>query len=430
MGIVDAAVAGRAGALPLAAVGLGNGLTLLFSVVGLGVMQGLEPLIAQAVGANNLVAARRLYSQGLLLALAVGVALTVPFLFVPLLLVPLGIEPALAREAGRYFLLRLPGQPAFFAYLAARAYLQARSQARPIFLATLVANVANLGLDVLLVFGGASLPRVLGPLRSVPALGASGTAISTTVCTLLQFALLALFVRGDRVERVPSKFYLDLVALKKALGVGWPIGMHLALEVGIFTLVGFLAARLGEVAVAAHQLAISLASFTFTFALGLGQAGSVRVAWAVGARDQAGSRRCGLAALGSGAIFMAFTALLFLLFPGKLASLMTTDPSVLYAARPLLLVAAAFQVFDGLQAVGAGVLRGLGETRFTLIANFVGHWLVAFPAALIFGFGMGLGVAGLWWGLALGLSTVAILLVARFLRASSRNVVPLLDSCS
>jgi MATE family multidrug resistance protein len=428
MGIVDAAVAGRASALSLAAVGLGNALHIVLAIFGLGIMQGLDPLIAQAFGAGDAPRARHLYRQGLWLAALAGVALSLPFVPLPALLVPLGVEPALAREAGRYFLWRMPGLPAFFAYLAARAYLQGLGTGRPMLIATVIANALNVPLDVWLVFGGAALPAWAGPLRAVPALGASGAAIATAFCTFVQLGVLVAAIRlRDRAARAlpaPSR-RPDPAALRAALHVGWPIGLHLGAEVGIFALVGFLAARLGEIPMAAHQLALSLASLTFTFAVGFGQAGSVRVGWAVGAGDRLGARRAGLAALAAGATFMGGSGLVFLLFPGALARAMTGDAALVAAAEPLLLVAAVFQVFDGLQGVGAGVLRGAGETRFTLAANLVGHWLLAFPAALLLGFGAGLGVVGLWWAFVLGLGTVGVLLVARFLSVSSRPIAPL-----
>jgi len=425
MGIVDAAVVGRAGAGALAAVGLGTTFAMTLAVTGMGVMQGLDPLISQAIGEGDRPRARRLLWQGLWLALLVGAALTLPFVFIPRWLVPLGIEPGLAAEAGRYFLWRLPGLPAFFAFLAARAYLQSLGSGRPMLVATIVANVVNLPLDVLLVFGGAALPAAFGPLRLVPALGAAGAAIATSLCTALQLVVLVAAIRAtDRAAPRPSR-RPDPRALRAAFAVGWPVGLHLGAEVGIFALVGFLAGRLGELPMAAHQLAISVASFTFTFAVGFGQAGSVRVGWAVGARDREAARRSGLAAFASGLLFMSGAAIVFLLFPGAVARLFSNDPAVIELAASLLAVAAVFQLFDGLQGVGAGVLRGAGETHFTLVANLVGHWLLGFPATLLLGFGLGMGVIGLWWGFVLGLGTVGILLLVRFLSVSSRPIVPL-----
>jgi MATE family multidrug resistance protein len=176
---------------------------------------------------------------------------------------------------------------------------------------------------------------------------------------------------------------------------------------------------------AAHQIAIAWASLTFTVAVGVGNAGSVRVGWAVGAGDGAGVRRAGLAAFGVGAAVMALPALGFLLAPGALSRAMTDDPAVVAQAAPLLVVAAVFQLSDGIQGVGAGVLRGAGDTRFTFAANLVGHWLVGLPVALWLGPWRGGGVTGLWWGLCAGLTAVAVALLGRFAVVSSRPIAPL-----
>jgi MATE family multidrug resistance protein len=181
----------------------------------------------------------------------------------------------------------------------------------------------------------------------------------------------------------------------------------------------------GRTPLAAHQIALTLSSVTFTFAMGIGNAGSVRVGLAVGARDTPGARRAGLLAFGVGAAFMGCMALLFLLFPRQLVALMTNVPEIAATAVPLLAVAAVFQISDGVQGVGAGVLRGAGDSRFTFTANVLGHYLLGLPLSLWLGFGLGLGVVGIWWGLCLGLTAVALALVWRFLRLSRREIVPL-----
>jgi MATE family multidrug resistance protein len=257
-------------------------------------------------------------------------------------------------------------------------------------------------------------------------MGAAGAAIATSLVSALQLALLAAVIRavplpgGRRPPRRP-----DARELRAAVRVGVPIGLHMGAEVGVFALVGLLAARLGAIPLAAHQLAISVASLSFMVAVGFGNAGSVRVGWAVGAGDRAGARRAGLAAFGAGGAFMTLTALVFFLFPSAIARAMSDDPAVIAAAVPLLRVAAVFQISDGIQGVGAGVLRGAGETRFTFLANLAGHWALGLPVALALGFAAGVGVTGLWWGFVLGLSAVAAALFARFLRISAREIAPL-----
>ena len=172
-------------------------------------------------------------------------------------------------------------------------------------------------------------------------------------------------------------------------------------------------------------MALSLASFTFCFALGIGQAGSVRVGWNVGARDTPAARRSGLSAFAGGALVMSVAALSFWLIPAQLARLLSDQQEVIDAAVPLLWVCAFFQISDGIQGVGAGVLRGAGDTRFPFLANLVGHYAIGMPVAIVLAFWFGMGVIGLWWGLCAGLTAVAIALLTRFLRLSSREIVPL-----
>lgn len=424
MGLVDAAVVGRAGAVPLAGVGLGALLFFAVSVLGMGTMMGLDPLVAQALGAGDARRARHFLWQGAWLALAIGTFLAVPLGFLPLLLEPLGIAPDVAAQASGYVLARLPGLPAFLFFFAARAYLQGVNAPRAVLLSAVLANVANLLLDFWLVFGGSSLPAWTGPMRLVPPLGAVGSSIATTACTWLQAGFLA-WAAG----RVPVEGWFErrpvASEMRLAARVGLPIGLHMGAEVGVFALVGLMAGRLGAVAMAAHQVALAVASFSFNAAVGIGNAGSVRVGWAVGSRDTPAARRSGLVAFGAGAAFMSAWGLAFVVFPSAFARLMSDDPGVVAVATPLFRVAGIFQVSDGIQAIGAGVLRGAGDTRFTLWANLIGHWALGMPAALALGLLLGWGVTGLWWGLLIGLSAVAVALFLRFLRVSSREIVPI-----
>lgn len=409
MGLVDTAVVGRLGAGPLGAVGLANGLFFALAVMGLGAMLGLDPLFAQALGARDDARARELIWQGLWLSALVTLALALPIAALPFLLEPSGIAPDVAHDARLFLWLRLPGLWPMLAFAALRSYLQARERLRALIVATVVANVANLCLDLVLVFGK------LG----VPALGAPGSGLATSICSLLQFVILAFAVRPGR-RQAPRT-----ADLRKALAVGIPVGLQMGAEVGVFALVGLLAGRLGAESLAAHQVAISLASFTFCAAVGVGMAGTVRVGWAVGARDTPAARRSGLTAFAGGAGIMSLSALCFWLAPGALARMLSDQPAVISASVPLLGVCAVFQLSDGIQGVGAGVLRGAGDTRFPFLANLIGHYFIGLPVAIALGLWLGHGVIGLWWGLCAGLTAVAIALLTRFVRISSREITPL-----
>jgi multidrug resistance protein, MATE family len=426
MGLVDTLVVGRAGTSALAAVGLANALFFAVAGLGIGVMMGLDPLISQAFGARNHSRARALLWQGAWMALFTGLVLGGVTLLVPEVLPFFGYEKAQLAETRAYLYWRSPSLVTMLTFLMVRSYLQSTGSTRPLVVATVAANLFNLGADIVFVFGGGVLPEGFGPLRSIPAMGAAGAALATLLCTILQLAIVLMAVRaalpleGARPVRRPV--WADL---KQVTRVGLPIGLHLAAEIGVFALAGILAFKLGEASMGAHQIALSFASLSFTIAVGIGNAGSVRVGWAVGARNTPQARMSGFVALAGGGGFMALSALVFALFPQQLSRLAGASADVVPLVIPLMMVTAVFQVFDGLQGVGAGVLRGAGETRFTFVANMVGHYAIGLPLSLVLGFGLKLGILGIWWGLCAGLVSVALALLWRFHRLSAGTLRPL-----
>jgi MATE family multidrug resistance protein len=427
MSAVDTAVVGRTGAVQLAGVGLGNGLYFAIAFFGIGLMMGADPLISQAVGAGDTVRARRLYWQASYTALAASLVLTLPILLSMWLLRPLGIPDEVARTTSSFMAWRIPGLAPILLFYACRSYLQAVGRERWLLYATLAANVVNFLGDLLFVFGGQGLPAWTGPLRRLPAMGAAGSALVTSATTLLEFAVLAVVVTRVPLPKGTARGLHRVLPsdVRHIIRVGTPIGLHFCAEVGLFALAAFLAGRFGAASLAAHQVALCYGSLTFTFATGLGNAGSVRVGYAVGARDTPLARRAGFLAFALGAGFMGAMAVGFLLFPRALVAVMTDSAEVARLAIPLLGITALFQVSDGIQGVGAGVLRGAGDTHFTFVANVVGHWLIGLPVALLLGFVAHMGIFGIWWGLAAGLSAVAVALLWRFWRLSAREIHPL-----
>ena len=217
----------------------------------------------------------------------------------------------------------------------------------------------------------------------------------------------------------PRRAVLERGPLARMLRLGLPIGFQLQLEWGAFALVGLLMGWLGTVAMAGHQVAINLASFTFMVPLGVAQASSVLVGRAVGRDDPQGARRAAGAGLALGVAFMSLTAMIFLTVPAPLARIYTSDPEVTSLAALLLPVAGLFQVFDGVQVVATAVLRGIGDTRIPMVLHVAGFWLVGLPVSLWVGFGLGTGPVGLWWGLVAGLGAVALLVLLRVARRFS-----------
>jgi multidrug resistance protein, MATE family len=425
MGFVDTLVVARAGTSELAAVGLANALFFGISGFGIGLMMGFDPLLSQAYGARNPSRARALLWQGGWMALFAGLLLCGLLLLLPALLPLVGYAEADLSQTRAYLLWRAPSLVPLFAFLMVRSYLQSAASTRPLVIATVSANIFNLVSDILLVFGGGVLPEGFGPLRRIPAMGVEGAALTTLLCTLLQLGIILSAVRA-----IPAPGSLPVrrpvwADLAQAARVGIPIGAHITAEISVFALAGALAFRLGEASMGAHQIVLSYASVSFTIALGIGNAGSVRVGWAVGARNTLQARLSGLVAFAGGAGFMALSATVFALFPLPMARLAGAPSDMVSLVVPLLMVSAVFQVFDGVQGVGAGVLRGAGETRFTFLANMVGHYGIGLPLSLVLGFGLKQGIVGIWWGLCAGLIAVAVALLWRFHRLSSGTLRPL-----
>lgn len=424
MGFVDTLVVARAGTSSLAAVGLANGLFFFITSLGMGMMMGLDPLMSQAFGAHNRTRARALVWQGMWLALGAGVVLWGVLALMPGALEIFGVAREEMPQVRDFVLWRAPGVPLVLAFFAQRTYLQATGNTRPLIVATVAANFLNFAGDVLFVFGGAGLPEYFGVLRLVPAMGVKGAALSSTLCSGLMNVILGLAIYSVSVEGKPQRRAV-LADILQAARVGLPIGLHMLAEVGVFALAGVLAAKLGPESIGAHQIALSYGSLSFTVAVGIGSAGSVRVGWAVGANNTPQARRSGMLAFAAAVAFMSVSALVFAIFPLPLAKLAGAQADVVPLVVPLLIVSAFFQLSDGVQAVGAGVLRGAGETRFTFLANMVGHYGVGLPLALVLGFGMKLGVVGIWWGLCAGLTAVALALLWRFHRLSAGTLRPL-----
>jgi len=417
MGLVDLAVVGRLGAQELGAAGLGNALFFTISILGIGLTLGVDPMISQAFGAGDGVRARHVLWQGIWLALGVTVVLTIPLLFAPMLLPLFDVSEAIRPMAIQFLLVRTAGLAPLLLFLVIRAYLQAQHVTRPMVTAMLIGNVFNFVSDVVLVFGWGPFPRM----------GVAGAALSTDLGAILQLAIVAWTVKSIHLppHDAGALHHAKWPEIRQAIRIGLPIGIQLAAEIGIFALVGLLAGHLGPIHLAAHQLVLAFVSLTFTISVGVASAGAVRVGLAVGARDQPRTRMAGFAAIAGGAAVMVAGAAIFAIFPRPIARMLTDQEVVIAASVPIFLIAAVFQLSDGLQAIGAGILRGAGDTTFPLAANLVGHWLIGLPVALYLGFHRNMGIVGLWWGLCAGLTAVAILLLFRFNRLSKKPIAPI-----
>jgi MATE family multidrug resistance protein len=361
--------------------------------------------VSQARGASDEPAIARGLQRGVLLAVLVTLPTAAGFCFARPALRALGQPAELIPGASTYIYLIVPGLLPFFLFIVFRQTLQALGRIAPIVWVTLGANLLNAGLDWVLIFGH------LG----APSLGIAGSAIATSIS---RWALAAALLFAGWSELWPRlrpwrPESTELAALLRMARLGVPIGVQMFFEYGVFGLVGVLMGRIGTTAVAGHQIALNLAAVVFMVPQGVGAAAAVLVGRAIGARDLPAARRAALGAILLGGGFMMGSGLLFVLAPGSLARWYTPDLGVLSIAVSLIVLGGFFALFDGLQAVCIGILRGIGDTRVPAVLSLLGYWLIGLPLSLWLGFRTGLGPAGLWWGLVLGLAVTAFVLLLR-----------------
>ncbi len=424
LGVVDTWFVGRLGPVPLAAVALGDLWAMGTMLVAMGVLMGLDPLVSQAHGAGDGRAAAHALQRGILLALVLAVPLSLAWLSTGPVLRLLGQDPELAALAHGYTRVQVFGVPAFLVFVALRQYLHGRAIMFPSFVVVVVGNAVNAFLDWVLIFGN------LG----APALGVRGSGLATGIARVVMLVALFALVRWFDLHRdawVPwSREAFSPHGLRALLALGMPVGLTLGLEMWAFAASGLFAGWLGADALAAHTIVLKVASLSYMVPLGISIASATRVGNLIGARDPHGARQAAFVALALGGGVMLVFATVFIGLRHAIPALFLPQDAgtVLALAAGIMPIAGAFQLFDGLQGVGGGVLRGMGATRPAALFNFVGYYVLGLPLGLWLAFrGPRFGLAGLWVGLALGLGAVAVasvLFIWRGGHALARGALP------
>lgn len=405
MGTVDAMMLGRLSAEALAAGALGNTVSFAMLVPAMGLLFALDPLVAQAFGAGDAANVQRHFQRGVVLAVILAIPLSIIMLDTAPLLRLLGQNETIVPLAAEYIRGLVPGNVAFLVFIALRQTLTAMGRVRQALWAIVIANLVNLLFNWIFIFGHWGSP-VFGVIGSSYA-----TALARWSMVLMLFA----------VSRKYLKPYLGPLGRElwqagpyfRILGIGVNIALLLAAEMWFFSCVALLIGHLGPIELAAHQIALNLAALSFQIPVGVAAAAASRVGNAIGRRDPEGARRSAKTCLILGAGVMTVSASAFAFIPGILARLYTPDEAVIAVAAVLIPVAALFQIFDGLQVVGSGVLRGSADTKVPAMLGLFGYWVVGLPLGWYFAFPGGRGPQGLWWGLTIGLAVVAALLLAR-----------------
>ena len=419
MGLVDTLMVGPLGPAAIGAVGTGSILYMSVMVVGFGILLALDTFVAQNYGAGRVDECHRWLFAGLQVAVVLAVVLTGLSYALIAALPAFGLHPEVLDLLRPYLSHLLWSTAPLLAYQVFRRYLQAMHVVRPVMYGLILANLVNALANWLLIFGHWGLP----------ALGVVGAAYATVFSRVALAVFLFLVIRYRERDR-PSglhdvPFVLDPARMWAIVRLGLPAAGQYLLEVGVFAAASALAARIAPAAVAAHNIVLNIAGLIFMVPFGFGSAAAVRVGHAIGRGDRLGARTAGWMAVLLATGVMSASAVLFGLAPAWLVRWFTVDPEVIRIGAGLLLVACVFQLFDGVQAVTTGALRGLGDTRTPMIVNFIGHWVIGLPLAYVLCFWYGLAAQGLWMGLAAGLIvTGGVLLVVWHRRSQPESPLP------
>jgi len=419
----DLALLGRLGNQVVAASALAHTILFAFFIVGMGVVSAVSPLASQAYGARDPRMVRRAVRCGLWAATLLGVPMTFSQLYGEDMLIALGQTPEAASLAASYLHgLAWCLMPAWW-FIALRGFMQALNRPGPALWITLVAIPANAVLAYALIYGEFGLPR----------LEMFGAGLGTTIVNLAM-CIAAVWVcttrRPFRKYHVLGRFWRpDWSVFGRLFAIGAPISGTMLLEYGVFAAAALLMGLLGTEALAAHQIALTVASIMFMVPFGVSMAATTRVGHAVGRRDAVATRRAGMTAIALGMVFMAVMTLLVALSRHLLPLLFLgldtpASDTTRQLAALLLAVGASFFIADGVQTVAVGALRGLNDTRMPLLFAAICFWLIGFSACWALGFTAGLGPAGIWIGLSLGLMVYAILLIRRFHALTRRGYLP------
>ena len=380
MGVVDSLMVGELGADYLAAAALANHIVILILIVGVGVSMAVTSLVAISIGAEKHDEAQILFKQSMVVNFSFGITMTVLILGASELIHYLNQPPLVVEYASSYTKLLGISILPWMIYQSYKQFIEGLSVTQPPMVVTIVANFVNAFVNWILIFGNLGFPR----------LELDGAGIATSTSRIFMAVVLILYVtRSKRFKEFDLSLTvrkLEFAAIKKILRLGIPSGFQYFFEVGAFSSAVVMVGWLGAKSLAAHQIAINLASISFMAATGISAAGGIRVANAVGRGDVNETRRAGFSAILLGASVMLSAGITFVLFRKFLPSLYISDQEVISIASSLLIIAALFQLSDGTQAVGIGILRGLTDVKVPTAITFISYWIIGLPIGYLMGF--------------------------------------------
>ena len=418
---VDFVMVGRLGVQAINAVSLGRLWVMGTAMIAVGLLWGIDPIATQAHGARDRERLGDVLLHGSALALLASIPVGLAWWATEPVLLAFGQDPATVAVAARYVQVQIPALPAFLLFMLLRQYLQARGIVRPAMWIAFGSIALNAAGNAVLIYG----------LFGAPRMGAVGTGVATALTQVAMLGALVLAIRRHRLQR-GARTVLDPRRVRprrlaEIAFLGAPVALQVALEYWAFAISSLWAGRLGATQLAAHSIALNLASVAFMVPLGISSAATTRVGHRIGAGDRNGATRAAWVAFALGGGTMLGFALVFVVGRFVVPPLFTPDAAVIAATAGLLPIVAAFELFDGLQVVGCGILRGMGAMRTAAVANLVGYYALGLPLGWALGRPERLGLAGIWWGLALGLFVVAVALVLAIAWRGPRHAVALVS---
>ncbi|SIT83055.1 multidrug resistance protein, MATE family [Yoonia rosea] len=409
--ITDTVMLGWYDVTALAASTIAGTLFFVIFIVGAGFAQAVTPLVASAAEQGDEVQVRRVTRMGLWLSIFYGFIVTIPFFWAEEILIAIGQDSEVSRLAHIYLQIVIWQMIPALIVMTFKSFLAALEHTAIILWATIGTAVLNVFINYALIFGNWGMPE----------LGIMGAAIASLSVTLITVLVLMIYILRvlPQFELFKNFWRSDGTILRRVFMLGWPIGVTSLAEGGLFSASAIMVGWIGPIELAAHGIAIQLASLTFMVHIGFSQAATVRAGRALGRRDEISLRRGGMTAIGMSAIYAIVTSLIFLAMPEALVSLFI-DPNeperanLLRIGASLVMVAALFQLVDGLQVLALGLLRGVQDTTVPMVMAAISYWVIGLPVSYLLAFTLGFGAVGLWLGLVIGLAIAAVLLLWRF----------------
>lgn len=408
VGVADSMMVGRLGAVPLAAASLANSIFFVVLMFGIGVSMAITPLVAMADGSKRSKRISRLFNHGFLLNMGVGLMLFLLIVLASPMLNYLNQPDEVVQLAIPYLAIITMSLIPFMFFQTFKQFVEGLSQTKQAMYITILCNGVNVFLNWVLIFGNLGFP----------AMGLNGAGIATLISRVLMGLAMAYYVgKSRRYKSFHLSFRLKGLSfpmLSKLIKIGVPTGFQFIFEVGAFSTAAIMMGWIGVNALASHQIAINLASVSYMMASGLSAAAMVKVGNQLGKQDIKTLREAGFTVFAMVAMFMSISAVIFILGKNFLPALYIDDPDVIRLSASLLIVAAFFQLSDGIQVVGLGALRGMSDVKIPTIVTLIAYWVIGLPVGYILAFYAGLDELGIWYGLLLGLTITGVMLLYRF----------------